>query len=494
MFYLGYDLGSSSIKASLISNSDGAVIATEQHPQNEMPIISKKAEWAEQDPHLWWENLCKVTQQLIKNVGCNPEDIKAIGISYQMHGLVLVDKNMEILRPSIIWCDSRAVSTGDLLYKKAGKTKCIDKLLNAPGNFTLSKLMWVKDNEPDVFKSVYKFMLPGDYIAYRLSGLCLTTPTGLSEGIMYDFQSADAAHWLMDEAGIPAGLLPEIRDSFSHQGTITQVAATATGLPAGIPILYRAGDQPNNALALNVFNPGEVAATGGTSGVVYAVSESKDTQESVRINNFAHVNHTKEAPRIGKMLCINGTGIQYSWMRSQIAADLTYEEMNTLATAVPIGAEGLAIVPFGNGAERMLDNKNIGATIGNLNFNRHHKAHLLRAALEGIAFSFVYGLEILREDGVELKKMKAGNDNLFRSQLFSETIATLADVEIDIVATTGSVGAARAAGYVDGAFKNFAQAVQTDRIIKTFVPLIEKNAYKEAYTTWKKLVIKTVNN
>lgn len=494
MFYLGYDLGSSSIKASLISKSDGAVIAIEQYPKKEMPIIAKHANWAEQDPHLWWENLCIVTKKLIDQSGCNPENIKGIGISYQMHGLVLVDKDMDILRPSIIWCDSRAVGTGDVLYEKAGKAKCIDRLLNAPGNFTLSKLKWVKDNELDLFKKIYKFMLPGDYIAYRLSGKCLTTPSGLSEGIIYDFKDAGPARWLMEEAGIPASLLPEIQDSFSNQGAISKEAATATGLPAGIPILYRAGDQPNNALALNVFNPGEIAATGGTSGVVYAVSESKDTQESVRINNFAHVNHTKTAPRIGKMLCINGTGIQYSWMRSQIASDLSYEDMNTLAASVSIGADGLAILPFGNGAERMLENKNIGSTIGNLSFNIHHKAHLLRAALEGIAFSFVYGLEILKEDGVTLKKMKAGNDNLFRSQLFSETIATLADVEIDIVATTGAVGAARAAGYVDGAFENFEQAVQTDQSIKTFVPLTDKKPYKEAYNTWKKLLIKTIKN
>ncbi|KKK98785.1 hypothetical protein LCGC14_2639280, partial [marine sediment metagenome] len=408
-----------------VNDKNGKTVGTAQYPKVEMPIRSPKAGWGEQDPSSWWENLRIATQQLLKETEVKASDIKGIGISYQMHGLVLVDKQQQVLRPSIIWCDSRAVTTGEHLFQKAGSSKCEEQLLNSPGNFTLSKLKWVKDNEPELYERVDKFMLPGDYIAMKLTGACTTTPSGLSEGIAWDFTQHAPADWLFKEAGIDTDLIPEIVSTFSEQGKVTQQAAEQTGLPVGIPVMYRAGDQPNNALALNVFKPGEIAATGGTSGVVYAISEKVKTKESTRINSFAHVNHQKDAPRIGKMLCINGTGIQYSWMRNQLTDAMDYASMNELAASVAIGSDGLIILPFGNGAERMLRNKNMGSSINNINFNIHQQKHLFRAALEGIAFSFVYGLEILQGDGITLDTIKAGNDNLFRSEVFSNTIATL---------------------------------------------------------------------
>ncbi|MEH6407777.1 MAG: FGGY family carbohydrate kinase, partial [Leeuwenhoekiella sp.] len=352
MFWIGYDIGSSSIKAALISDKDGSSHGIAQYPKEEMPISSPKMGWGEQDPQMWWDNLCKATAQLLKETSTPASSIKGIGISYQMHGLVLVDKNLELLRTSIIWCDSRAVATGNDLFKNSGEEKCVDRLLNSPGNFTLSKLKWVKDNQPEIYSKIYKFMLPGDYIAMKLSGQCVTTPSGLSEGIMWDFKDNQSAEWLLEKAGIDSNLIPEVLPTFSNQGEVNEKASKETGLPEGIPIMYRAGDQPNNALALNVFNPGEIAATGGTSGVVYAISERVSTQESTRINSFAHVNHSQDAPRIGKMLCINGTGIQYSWIRNQLTENLSYNEMNKMASDVTIGSEGLRILPFGNGAER----------------------------------------------------------------------------------------------------------------------------------------------
>lgn len=488
MYWIGYDVGSSSIKAALISAADGSVKGIAQYPDKEMPIISKEIGWGEQDPKLWWENLCQATQKLLTETAVQPQNIKGIGISYQMHGLVLVDQNMELLRSSIIWCDSRAVDTGNQLFEDSGTEKCISTLLNSPGNFTLSKLKWVKENEPDIFKKVHKFMLPGDYIGLKLSNKCYTTPSGLSEGILWDFKKNEPAFWILEDAGISPSLVPEIKTTFSEQGTVTQQAAKETGLPEGIPIMYRAGDQPNNALALDVFEPGEIAATGGTSGVVYAISDQVRTNESVRINSFAHVNHTANSPRIGKMLCINGTGIQYSWMRNNLTEDISYNEMNAMAEATPIGAEGLSILPFGNGAERMLNNQNLGSRIANLNFNIHKKGHLFRAALEGIAFSFVYGLEILKEDGVNFNSVKAGNDNLFRSAIFSNTISTLTGSKINIVETTGAVGAARAAGFASGDFKDFSEATATDKVQYTYKPLGDKEPYQKAYENWKSIL------
>lgn len=486
MYYIGFDLGSSSVKAALIEASTGKSIGVTHYPETEMAIVAEQTGWAEQDPNLWWKNICKVTAKLLVQTGISSKKVKGIGIAYQMHGMVVVDKNQEVLRPSIIWCDSRAVAIGNETFQGIGEDKCVSNLLNSPGNFTLSKLKWVKENEPKIFEKVDKLMLPGDFIAMKLTGETTTTISGLSEGVMWDFKQNKPADWLFDYMGISTDVIPTIVPTFSNQGVVTKKAAEEIGLPEGIPILYRAGDQPNNALSLNAFEPGEIAATGGTSGVVYAITDSTKTNESLRINNFAHVNYTKDKPRIGKLLNINGAGIQYSWMKQNIVASTdSYNDMNNLAASIPVGSDGLRILPFGNGAERMLNNQNKGASIFNLNFNTHNKAHLLRAALEGIAFSFVYGIDILKSDGVALSAIRAGNDNLFRSEIFSNTIATLVGADINIIDTTGAVGAARAAGISTGDFKSLEEAFSDNEHVMTYHPLKDKQVYAAAYKLWK---------
>ncbi|MDN3641309.1 FGGY family carbohydrate kinase [Lutimonas halocynthiae] len=486
MYYIGFDLGSSSVKAALIESGTGKTIGVTNYPEEEMAIFAEQTGWAEQDPNLWWKNCCQVTQKLLAQTGVSSQNIKGIGISYQMHGMVIVDRDQQVLRPSIIWCDSRAVEIGNEAFRGVGEDRCVSNLLNSPGNFTLSKLKWVKENEPEIYDKVDKLLLPGDYIAMRLTGETTTTISGLSEGIMWDFKENRPADWLFDYMGISTDVIPTIVPTFSDQGKVTKKAADEIGLPEGIPVLYRAGDQPNNALSLNAFEPGEIAATGGTSGVVYAITDSTKTQESLRINSFAHVNYTKEAPRIGKLLNINGAGIQYSWMKQNMAnTNDSYNDMNKLAASVPFGSDGLRILPFGNGAERMLNNQNKGARISNLNFNLHKKEHLFRAALEGIAFSFVYGIDILKNDGVDLSVIRAGNDNLFRSEIFSNTIATLVGADINIIDTTGAVGAARAAGVSSCAFKTLNEAFSDNEHVMTYHPLKDKKNYTEFYEIWK---------
>lgn len=486
MYYIGYDLGSSSIKAALVDAKTGRSMGIAHFPDQEMAILSIESGWAEQDPDLWWLYICNVTKKLLAQTGISSDQIKGMGISYQMHGLVLVDKNQKALRPSIIWCDSRAVEIGNKAFEGVGADKCISNLLNSPGNFTLSKLKWVMENEPNLFEQVDKLLLPGDYIALKMTGEATTTISGLSEGIMWDFKQNNPADWLFDYMGISTDLIPQIVPTFSNQGVLTKTGSKEIGLPAGIPLLYRAGDQPNNALSLNVLNPGEIAATGGTSGVVYAVTDNNDTVESSRINNFAHVNYSKEKPRIGKLLCINGAGIQYSWMKNNIAlSNKSFSHMNDLASNVAVGSDGLRIIPFGNGAERMLNNQNNGSSIFNLNFNKHQSQHLFRAALEGIAFSFVYGIEILINDGVNLSVLKAGNDNLFQSDIFSETISTITKTEINMIDTTGAIGAARAAGIGAGEFETMDDALPDNEQLMTHYPKKDNQIYQDAYQQWK---------
>ncbi len=492
MYTIGYDIGSSSVKAALVETATGQSIGVTTEPREEMGMIALEKGWAEQHPEDWWHHVCAATQRLLKEHQITSDQISGIGIAYQMHGLVAVDKEGKPLRPSIIWCDSRAVAIGQQAFYELGNEKCVSQLLNSPANFTASKLKWVKENEPKLYNNIYKVMLPGDYIAFRFSNRIRTTISGLSEGIFWDFKNNSIAHWLLDYYGINSSILPETVDTFSIQGKVSEAAAKASGLAIGTPILYRAGDQPNNALSLNVFRPGEIAATGGTSGVVYAVTEQLSVKESARVNNFAHVNYTHSNPCIGKLLCINGAGIQYRWLLNNLDVS-DYEEMNMLAQSVPIGADGVLIHPFGNGAERMLDNKDIGSSITGLRLNNHSKAHLCRAALEGIAFSFVYGMEIMKSDGITSSVIRAGNDNLFRSKIFSTTISTLIDQDIEIYNTTGAIGAARACTLHQGKFKEFGQQIMKNDFVMSYQPQAEKEPYQTAYQNWKnqlKIILK----
>ena len=493
MYNLGYDLGSSSIKVALVSSTTGERIAVVSEPKKEMEMLALENNWAEQNPEDWWYHICNATKRILKETKTNASEIKGIGISYQMHGLVIVDHEGKPLRDSIIWCDGRAVSIGNEAFEKLGEQKCSEHLLNSPANFTASKLRWVKENEPELYAKIYKAMLPGEFIAYKLSGKCVTTISGLSEGIYWDFKEGEIAQWLLDYYQIDKSLLAEILPTFSIQGTVTKGAAEATGLSEGTPILYRAGDQPNNALSLNVFNPGEIAATGGTSGVIYAVTNNLSVKESSRVNNFAHVNFSENQTSIGKLLCVNGSGIMYRWLLNNLQVN-SYEEMNDLAESIPIGSAGVTILPFGNGPERMLENKNIGAVMGNINLNKHSKGHLCRAVLEGIAFSFVYGMEILKSDGVKPSVIRAGNDNLFRSSIFSNTIATLIDFEIEIYNTTGAIGAARACELVNDDFDSFGKQIINNDYVMTYRPSADKEAYRKAYRIWKNELETTLKN
>ncbi|NHF59513.1 carbohydrate kinase [Flavobacteriaceae bacterium TP-CH-4] len=494
MYYLGLDIGSSSIKAALVEIASGKSIGLVQQPETEMGMLALRNGWAEQDPNDWWQHVCLAIRKLKQECGVSASQITGIGISYQMHGLVVVDKNGEVLRPSIIWCDSRAVEIGNNAFADIGEQTCNAHLLNSPANFTASKLKWVKENEPGIYDKIDKFMLPGDYISFRMSGSINTTISGLSEGILWDFKEGEVSQILLDHYGIDNSMVPEIVDTFGIQALVNEKGAAESGLAEGTPVYYRAGDQPNNALSLNVFRPGEVAATGGTSGVVYAVTDSLSVKESARVNNFAHVNYSKgSSPRIGKLLCINGAGIQYRWLLNNLSVT-SYEEMNDLAAKIPVGSDGVVMLPFGNGAERMLNNREVGSRLLNINLNNHTKAHVCRAALEGIAFSFVYGMDIMRSDGIIVNVMRVGNDNLFRSGIFANTVATLVGHEIELYNTTGAIGAARAAGLHGGDYRKFGAYVMDNDHVGTFTPLENKAEYIDAYHRWKQELEIVINN
>ena len=488
-YLLGFDVGSSSVKASLVNAETGKCVATAFYPEKEAPIMAVKAGWAEQDPQMWWDNAKLSLKKIMADANVKGEDISAIGISYQMHGLVCVDKNLKALRPAIIWCDSRAVPYGEKAFNDLGADKCLSHLLNSPGNFTAAKLAWVKENEPATYNSIYKVMLPGDYIAMRLSGTVNTTVSGLSEGMFWDFKNNKVADFLMDYYGFDNSLIADIVPTFAEQSVVSAEAAAELGLKAGTPITYRGGDQPNNALSLNVLNPSEIAATAGTSGVVYGVLGDVNYDPKSRVNTFAHVNHHVDQTRLGVLLCINGTGILNAWVHRNITPDISYADMNDLAATAPIGSEGVTIVPFGNGAERVLENKEIGCSINGINFNKHSKAHLVRAAQEGIVFSFCYGMEIMQQMGMDIKKIHAGKANMFLSPLFRDTLAGVSGATIELYDTDGSVGAAKGAGIGAGIYKDNNEAFASLDKLQVIEPnQADRAAYAEAYARWKEVL------
>ncbi len=488
MYLLGFDIGSSSVKAAIVAGDSGRCLATSFSPDTEMQITAPVVGWAEQDPNEWWANLKLALGKVIAKAGINPSLISSIGISYQMHGLVAVDKELKPVRPSIIWCDSRATQIGEEAFELLGKEKCLSHLLNGPGNFTASKLKWVRENEPETYSKIYKIMLPGDYIAMRLTGEVSTTVGGLSEGIMWDFSRNELAGFLLDHYNINPEQIPYIVPTFSAQGALSKTAAEELGLPHGTIIGYRSGDQPNNAFSLNVLNPGEVATTAGTSGVVYGVSEIMKYDRQNRVNTFAHVNHSSAKNRLGVLLCINGTGILNAWIRRLTGNILTsYEKMNETAASAPIGSEGLRVLPFGNGAERMLGNHNLGAHICGVNFNTHDVRHLARATQEGIAFSFKYGMDILHEVGISTRLIRAARANMFLSPLFRNTLAGVTGATIELYETDGAIGAALAGGYGAGFFADLSEALAGLNKIECIEPVASDcDRYATAYQSWLK--------
>ncbi len=458
--------------------------------------MAVKAGWAEQDPQMWWDNAKLAFKKIMAETGASGEDVIAIGISYQMHGLVCVDKQQQVLRPSIIWCDSRAVPYGERAFNDLGSKQCLGHLLNSPGNFTASKLAWVKENEPELFERIDKIMLPGDYLAMKLSGVVNTTISGLSEGMLWDFKEKQPAKFLLDYFGFSDSVIADIVPTFSVQSVVSAETAAELGLKAGTPISYRGGDQPNNALSLNVLNPGEIAATAGTSGVVYGVLGEANYDPKSRVNTFAHVNYTTDLDRLGVLLCINGTGILNAWIRRNVAPEgISYADMNTMMEHVPVGSEGVTIIPFGNGAERVLENRETGCSIHGVNFNKHSKAHLMRAAQEGIVFSFCYGMEIMQQMGMDIQNIHAGKANMFLSDIFRNTLAGVSGATIELYETDGSVGAAKGAGMGCGLYKDNHEAFASLKKLAVIEPDEQKRTeYLSAYAAWKETLERMMRN
>lgn len=487
MLLLGIDIGTSFVKASVVDAGTRQTIASASYPDTETPIIGRHPGWAEQSPEMWWDHTVQVIKKLISSKTIDGKDIRAIGVSYQMHGLVVVDKRQKPLRDAIIWCDSRSVDIGNRAEKILGQGICTTRLLNSPGNFTASKLAWVKENEPEIYGQIDKIMLPGDYIAMKLTGEITTTSSALSEGIFWDFRNDHISEDVINAFGFDYSLFPKVAGLFSSHGQILPEIARELGLNENIDVTYKAGDQLTSALSLNVLRPGEVAANAGTSGVLYSVTDQLQADRYSRINSFVHVNHSADARRVGVLLCINGAAIMYGWARKLLGDGLSYNEMNALAAGITTGSEGLFILPFGNGAERMLRNKLVGAHINGIDLNKHTKGHILRAILEGVAFSFRYGLDVMRENNLNPAVIRAGKSNLFLSEVFVRSFVNSTGIPLELYNNDGSAGAALGAGIGAGIYKTFDEALSGSKPLEKFEPA-DSIAYDGLYERWLGIV------
>ena len=483
MLLLGIDLGTSSIKVSIVDAATANVLVSATYPESETPILSRQAGWAEQCPEVWWENVKQAILKVHSMGGYDPADIVAIGIAYQMHGLVVVDNQQRVLRDSIIWCDSRAVPYGEKAFERIGEARSLGHLLNSPGNFTAAKLAWVKEQEPAIYAKIDKVMLPGDFIAMRLTGEATTSISALSEGIFWDFVTDTLSEDVFSVFGFDRALVPAVLPLFGSHGFVKADVASVLRLKAGIPVSYKAGDQPNNALSLNVMKPGEVAATAGTSGVIYGVSDQLTYDPGSRVNSFAHVNYTASVRRIGVLLCINGTGIMNRWIRDLMGGG-GYASLNAAAMAIGPGSAGLTVMPFGNGAERIFYNKIIGAQLLDIDLNVHGPAHVYRAGQEGIAFAFRYGLDIMRENGMGPSVIRAGKANMFLSPVFVEAFVNATGVPVELYNSDGSVGAALGAGIGAGVFPDGQAAFAGLRPLVWIAPS-GAGEYEALYQRWR---------
>ncbi|MFD2866220.1 xylulokinase [Mucilaginibacter antarcticus] len=489
MLLLGIDIGTSSVKVSVVDAVTQQTVASAQYPDIESPITALQPGWAEQSPDMWWEQVQQAIHKCNSTKKYNPQDIAAIGIAYQMHGLVLVDKDQNLLRDSIIWCDSRAVELGAQAFDKLGHDYCLSHLLNSPGNFTASKLAWVKQNEPAIYDRIDKIMLPGDYIAMKLTGEITTSISALSEGVFFDFKNNSISKAIIDHYGFSERLFPGVQPVFSNHGGVSASMAQQLGLKTGIPVAYKAGDQPNNALSLNVLSPGEVAATAGTSGVIYGVSDELTYDPQSRVNTFAHVNYTSQQKSLGVLLCINGTGSLYRWTKNLFGSSVSYQQMNEQAIKAPMGSDGLRILPFGNGAERMLNNQQVGVHFHYIDLNLHTPAHIFRAVQEGIACAFRYGVDIMRENGMSPNVIRAGRANLFLSDLFAQTFVNATGIPVELYNNDGSVGAALGAGIGSGVFASPKEAFNDAKPLQLIEPTATA-AFEAVYQEWKELLNK----
>jgi len=481
--FLGIDVSTTSVKA-LLCDPAGNVIAT---ASNEQDFATPHPLWAEQDPHEWWKNAVLSIQQVCRQAGCTPADVTAVGLTGQMHGLVLLDAAGEVLRPAILWNDQRTASQCEEITHKVGAQRLIDITGNkALTGFTAPKILWVRENEPQVYAQVRHILLPKDYVRYRLTGEFAIDKADGAGTILFDLSTRDWSDEVLSTLEIPREWLPTTYEGPQVAGVISAAAAQLTGLKAGTPVVGGGGDQAAQAVGVGAIRPGILALTLGTSGVVFASTPGPMVEKEGRLHAFCH-----SVPGMwhlmGVMLSAAGS---MRWYHDTFAPDMAYDDLTAPSAALPAASEGLLFLPYLTGErtphpDPLARGAFVGLTV------RHTRAHMTRAVMEGVSFGLRDSLELVRSAGLgNIDQVRASGGGT-RSALWRQILADVMGVELVTVNTTegAAYGAALLAGVGAGTWGSVAEACECGvRVIDRIQPVAGNvQVYQQAYEQYRLL-------
>ena len=488
MLFLGIDVGTGGTRAVLIDAS-GKVVAS--YATEHAPFQSAFPGWAEQDPEDWW----RATQQAIRAVlvaaACKPADIDAIGLTGQMHGAVLLDAEGNVLRPSLIWCDTRSAPQCDWLHATLGRERVIELTCNpALPNFTLTKILWVREHEPQVFARIARILCPKDYIRFRLSGVYAMDVQEASGTLLLDVTHRRWSQPMAEASGVPMEWLPQLFESAEICAALSTPAAAATGLQAGTPIVAGAGDQGAGAVGMGILKPGSVSATIGTSGVVFAATDQPVRDPLGRLHTFCHA----VAGRWHVMGVTQAAGLSLRWFRDAISAGMqgapaSYEQLMALAASAPAGSDGVFWAPYLFGERTPHLDPEVRAAFIGLSAS-HGQAHLVRAVLEGVAYSLRDTFTLFGELGIPVRGVRLGGGGA-RGPLWRQIQADVYGRAVEILTAEegAAYGAALLAGVGAGAWPNVDTACESSiRVAETIQPDADaRDVYERGYQIYRKL-------
>lgn len=478
--YIGLDISTTATKA-LLMDADGSVISI---GRSEYGYDTPRPLWAEQAPNLWWQATIEAIKQSLADSGIGGGDVAGVGLTGQMHGLVLLDDAGKVLRPSILWNDQRTGVETDEIRERIGKSHLIEVTGNdALTGFTAPKILWVKNNEPETYSKIAQVLLPKDYVRYRLTGEFATDKAGASGTLLMDLAARDWSLEVLDALDIPPDWLPATHEGPDTTGVLTEEAARATGLLRGTPVMAGGGDQAANGVGVGAVSPGVVAVSVGTSGVVFAAADRPIVEPEGRLHAFCHaVPDTWHL--MGVMLSAAGS---YRWFRDTVAPERDFSALDDEAVAVSPGANGLVFLPYLTGErtpypDPMARGAFVGLTI------RHERGHLARAVMEGVAFGLRDSVELMAKE-IDLGEARVSGGGA-GSDVWVRIITDVLDHPVRVVTTAESAahGAAILAATGDGAFVSVAEgsAAAVD-VGEPIEPTDDARVYEEAYAIYREL-------
>lgn len=483
-YLLGLDIGTSGVKALLIS-VEGKIISSKTESY---PLATPHSGWAEQSPYDWWEATVKVIEEVVSSTPIGSTQIKGISLSGQMHSSVFLDEKMEVIRPAILWSDTRTSEQCKEIYTKVGGlNQLIDYVSNpALEGFTAPKILWLKENEPENYQKVKYILLAKDYIRYRLTGELFTEVSDAAGTLLFEVIKKRWSTGLLEKLEIDPDLLPPILNSFDLAGRITKPIAEKTGLKFGTPLVAGGADNACGAVGSGIIQEGRVMVSIGSSGVVLAQTDNPQADQGGRIHLFNHA-----CPNSWYMMGVMlSAGMSYEWLEKKLFNNsLDYPKLDQLAEEIEPGSEGLLFLPYLYGERTPHNDANARGVYFGIS-GKHDQRHFTRSVLEGVTFALKDSLELIKDKGVKVKEIRAIGGGA-KSSVWQQILADILGKEINLlnVEEGPAFGAALIAGVGVGVYGSFTEAVSgIVKVQKTIVPRIQNTEkYNQYYQLYKKL-------